>query len=44
MGTMRRVVDEGRGEPRKVAVENIADLLADRSKRLFIHSRLLKWL
>jgi hypothetical protein len=44
MGTMRLVVDEGRGEPREVGVENIADLLADRSKRLFIHSRLLKWL
>lgn len=36
MGTMRLVVDEGRGRPSEVGVESLPELLADRQKRLWL--------
>jgi magnesium transporter len=36
MGTMRLVVDEGRGRPAEVGVESLPELLADRQKRLWL--------
>jgi magnesium transporter len=36
MGTMRLVVDEGPGQPAEVRIENLPELLADRSKRLWL--------